>query len=99
MIFAIEEINLNPAILPNHTLGYKIYNSCGKTNIIKSAIVLASGQREIIDERNCTNADTAQAALGHSGSAPTVGFVRIIGRFQIPVVNILFYLCVHKKQY
>lgn len=88
MIFSIQEINQNPAILPNHTLGYKIYNSCGMTNIIKSALDLASGQREIIDERNCTKADTAQAVLGHSGSAPTVGFARIIGRFQIPVVNV-----------
>uniref|UniRef100_A0A3Q3M939 G-protein coupled receptors family 3 profile domain-containing protein n=1 Tax=Mastacembelus armatus TaxID=205130 RepID=A0A3Q3M939_9TELE len=87
MIFAIEEINKNPAILPNHTLGYKIYNSCGMANIIKSAIDLVSGPREIIDERNCTNADTAQALLGHSGSAPTVGFARIIGRFQIPVLS------------
>ncbi|XP_040902363.1 extracellular calcium-sensing receptor-like [Toxotes jaculatrix] len=87
MIFAIEEINQNPAILPNHTLGYKIYNSCGMTNIVKSAMDLASGQREIIDERNCTKAETAQAVLGHSGSAPTVGFARILGRFHIPVLS------------
>ena len=88
MIFAIEEINQNPAILPNHTLGYKIYNSCGMTNIIKAAIDLASGYREVIDERNCTKADTALVVLGHSGSAPTMGFARVIGRFQIPVVKI-----------
>ncbi|XP_039986599.1 extracellular calcium-sensing receptor-like [Xiphias gladius] len=87
MIFAIEEINRNPAILPNHKLGYKIYNSCGMANIMKSAIDLVNGQREIIDERNCKKADTAQAVLGHSGSAPTVGFARIIGRFQIPVLS------------
>ncbi|XP_018557679.1 LOW QUALITY PROTEIN: extracellular calcium-sensing receptor-like [Lates calcarifer] len=87
MIFAIEEINQNAAMLPNYTLGYKIYNSCGMTNIMKAAIDLASGQREIIDERNCTKPDTAQAVLGHSGSAPTVGFARIIGRFHIPVLS------------
>lgn len=89
MIFAIEEINQNPAILPNHRLGYKIYNSCGTTNIMMSAINLANGEKELIDEGNCTKVDTAHAILGHSGSAPTVGFARIIGRFQIPVVNIL----------
>uniref|UniRef100_A0A3Q1K3K7 G-protein coupled receptors family 3 profile domain-containing protein n=1 Tax=Anabas testudineus TaxID=64144 RepID=A0A3Q1K3K7_ANATE len=87
MIFAIEEINQNPAILPNRTLGYKIHNSCGITNIMMSAIDLANGQREIIDEKNCTKADTAHAILGHSGSAPTVGFARIVGRFQIPVIS------------
>lgn len=90
MIFAIDEINQNPAILPNHTLGYKIFNACGMSNIILSAMVLANGQNEILNESYCTKPDTVVAVLGHSASAPTMGFARIIGRFHIPVVKTLY---------
>ena len=88
MIFAIDELNRSPELLPNHTLGYKIYNACGMSNIIKSAIDLANGQRTKIYEGNCTKSETTQAVLGHSASTPTMGFARIIGRFRIPVVNV-----------
>ncbi|XP_066540568.1 extracellular calcium-sensing receptor-like [Hoplias malabaricus] len=86
-IFAIEEINKKANILPNHTLGYKIYNACGFPNIIESAIALTNGQRPIINEINCTKADTVHAIIGNSASTPTMGFARIIGRFNIPVVS------------
>uniref|UniRef100_A0A4W5RQQ5 G-protein coupled receptors family 3 profile domain-containing protein n=1 Tax=Hucho hucho TaxID=62062 RepID=A0A4W5RQQ5_9TELE len=87
LIFAIEEINRNPAILPNHTLGYNIYNACGYDNILKSGLALASGQEKFIDEGNCTKTDMAQAVIGHSASTPTMGLARIIGRFRIPVIS------------
>ncbi|XP_035240482.1 extracellular calcium-sensing receptor-like [Anguilla anguilla] len=87
MIFAIEEINRNPQILPNFTLGYKIYNACGYTNILKSAIALVNGQEEVIHSKSCSKTDTAQAIIGHSASTPTMGFAMITGRFQIPVIS------------
>ncbi|XP_059420348.1 extracellular calcium-sensing receptor-like [Carassius carassius] len=87
MIFAIEEINENPNILPNHTLGYEIFNACGFSNILQSALSLSNGQDDVIDELNCTKADTVQAIIGHSGSTPTIGFARITGLFHMPVIS------------
>ncbi|XP_072551880.1 extracellular calcium-sensing receptor-like [Salminus brasiliensis] len=87
IIFAIEEINKNSNILPNHTLGYKIYNACGFPNIIESAIALASGQRPVINGSSCTKADKVHAIIGNSASTPTMGFARIIGRFNVPVIS------------
>nr|XP_055030601.1 extracellular calcium-sensing receptor-like [Misgurnus anguillicaudatus] len=87
MIFAIEEINKNPNILPNYTVGYEIFNACGFSNILQSALALSNGQESIIDQGNCTKANTVQAIIGHSGSTPTIGFARIMGRFQIPTIS------------
>lgn len=87
MIFAIEEINRNYEILPGIKLGYKIYNHCGTMDILRTAMALVNGQKSIINDNNCTESDTVQAILGHSGSTPTIGMAQMVGRFQIPVVR------------
>uniref|UniRef100_A0A3Q1J0T3 Olfactory receptor C family, n1 n=1 Tax=Anabas testudineus TaxID=64144 RepID=A0A3Q1J0T3_ANATE len=54
MIFSIEEINKDPAILPNISLGYRILDSCASpTNALRAAITLASGLEEISTKINC----------------------------------------------
>ncbi|XP_056140123.1 extracellular calcium-sensing receptor-like [Lampris incognitus] len=87
MIFAINEINRDSNLLPDVKLGYKIYDNCGTMDILRAAMSLASGQRREIYENNCTEGDTVQAILGHSGSRPTISFAQIVGRFHIPVIS------------
>lgn len=87
MIFAINEINKNPDMLPNFKLGFKIYDKCGTMDILRAALALVSGLKEEVSDENCTKIETVQAILGHSGSRPTIAFAQVVGRFQIPVVS------------
>ncbi|XP_038548415.1 extracellular calcium-sensing receptor-like [Micropterus salmoides] len=86
-IFAINEINKNPDMLPNVKLGYKIYDNCGTMDILRAALALVSGLKGEVSDDNCTKTETVQAILGHSGSRPTIAFAEIVGRFQIPVIS------------
>lgn len=86
MIFAIDEINKATDILPGVKLGYKIYNECGSTDILRAAMALVNGVEQSQKSGNCTKPQTVQAIIGHSGSTPTMSFARIVGRFSIPVV-------------
>ncbi|XP_072771124.1 extracellular calcium-sensing receptor-like [Nerophis lumbriciformis] len=87
MIFAINEINKNPDMLPDIKLGYKIYDDCGTMDILRAALALVSGLEREIRNENCTKVETVQAILGHSGSRPTIAFAPILGRFNVPVVS------------
>ena len=87
MIFAINEINKNSDLLPNVTLGYKIYDNCGTMDILRAALALVSGLKGEVNDDNCTKTETVQAIMGHSGSRPTIAFAQVVGRFHIPVVS------------
>ncbi|XP_070826377.1 extracellular calcium-sensing receptor [Chaetodon trifascialis] len=87
MIFAINEINKDPDMLPNVKLGYKIYDNCGTMDILRAALSLMSGIEAEATDDNCTKTETVQAILGHSGSRPTIAFAPVVGRFQIPVIS------------
>lgn len=92
VIFAVNEINKNPQLLPNARLGYRIFDNCGSMDILRAGLALASGLENEVADENCTKTATVQAILGHSGSRPTIAFARVVGRFQIPVViQTIFY--------
>ncbi|XP_042372500.1 extracellular calcium-sensing receptor-like, partial [Plectropomus leopardus] len=87
VIFAINEINKNPDMLPGVKLGYKIYGNCGTMDILRAALALVSGLEREVHEDNCTKTESVQAILGHSGSRPTIAFAQVVGRFHVPVLS------------
>ncbi|XP_066566398.1 extracellular calcium-sensing receptor-like [Amia ocellicauda] len=88
MIFAIEEINNSTEILPDVSLGFKIYDACGSTILgIRAAMALMNGQEASESEQSCNKLPSVSAIIGNTASSPTIGIAATVGPFHIPVVS------------
>ncbi|XP_068440258.1 extracellular calcium-sensing receptor [Clinocottus analis] len=96
MIFAIEEINNDPAFLPNISLGYRILNSCASpTNTLRAALALASGPEERALHSPCPPA--ISALIAESGSSQSLAVAGTLGPFQVPVSYFSTCACLSDK--
>ncbi|XP_035984792.1 extracellular calcium-sensing receptor-like isoform X1 [Fundulus heteroclitus] len=89
MIFAIEEINNNTNLLPGVRLGYQIYDTCASVPVaVHVAFQLLNGQNPVFSkDSNCSQSGVVMAAVGDSGSTPSISMSRIMGPFNIPLVS------------
>uniref|UniRef100_A0A3B3V5K2 Extracellular calcium-sensing receptor-like n=1 Tax=Poecilia latipinna TaxID=48699 RepID=A0A3B3V5K2_9TELE len=89
MIFAIEEINNRMDLLPGIKLGYQIYDSCASVPVaVHVAFQLSNGQDPVFHKgANCSQSGVVMAAVGESGSTPSISMSRIMGSFNIPQVS------------
>lgn len=90
MRLAVEEINHSTQLLPNHTLGYTIFDSCaypltGQRAALAVLNGLTDGRAPI-----CNKTSPLLAVIGESGSAQSIVVSRILQPFKIPMVMTLF---------
>ncbi|XP_072329538.1 extracellular calcium-sensing receptor-like [Scyliorhinus torazame] len=87
MIFTIEEINRNPGLLPNVSLGYRIYDDCSSSTIAtKAALALINGNNQSVGEK-CGGSSMVSALIGGGSSSESIAVTRLIGPFRIPLVS------------
>ncbi|XP_037533770.1 extracellular calcium-sensing receptor-like [Nematolebias whitei] len=89
MAFAIDEINKNPDLLPNVTLGYSLYDNCGALVIgFSGALSLASGQEEqLLLQENCSGTPPVLGIVGDSYSTFSIAIADVLGLFKMPIVS------------
>ncbi len=87
MIFAIEEINRSERLLPNISIGYMIYDTCGSRLSTMTATMGLMNVQEFGPGDRCNGQSHLHAIIGESETSATVILSRTTGPFKIPVVK------------
>ncbi|XP_062993030.1 vomeronasal type-2 receptor 26-like [Elgaria multicarinata webbii] len=87
-VFAIHAINKDAELLPNTTLGFKIYeNSFDSRQSCKNALkLLFTGQGDPTNY-NCAREDQAVAAIGGLTSQTSIQMARVFNAYKVPQFN------------
>uniref|UniRef100_A0A671SFC5 Extracellular calcium-sensing receptor-like n=2 Tax=Sinocyclocheilus anshuiensis TaxID=1608454 RepID=A0A671SFC5_9TELE len=88
MAFAINEINKNPNLLSNITLGYHLYDNCVMLGMaFRAAISLVSETEKSSSNLNCTGPPPVIGIVGDPSSTPSIAISSVLGLFRVPIVS------------
>ncbi|XP_017174901.1 vomeronasal 2, receptor 2 isoform X1 [Mus musculus] len=88
MIHTIKEINERKDILPNHTLGYQIFDTCfSVSKAMETALAFLTGQEENKPNFRNSTGKYLVGIIGAGGSSLSVAAARILGLYYIPQVG------------
>ncbi|XP_075056527.1 extracellular calcium-sensing receptor-like [Mixophyes fleayi] len=87
-MFAMEEINKSPDLLPNVTLGFSLLHSCvSEVRAIGGALSLLSGAGNPIPQYDCHTSSAMIGIVGDMVSALSVPMARILGVHHYPQIS------------
>ncbi|XP_069057731.1 vomeronasal type-2 receptor 1-like [Pleurodeles waltl] len=88
MVFATDEINQNPKLLPNVTLGFRILDTCDSDCLpAQGSLWLLSGVKDTVPNYSCQHPLKMVAVLGDTRSSSSVQVARILGLRRIPQIS------------
>ncbi|XP_053305275.1 vomeronasal type-2 receptor 26-like [Spea bombifrons] len=86
-IFAIDEINSNPDLLPNVTLGYHALDSCGDVNkAIDNVLQILSGPSRTVPNYSCRGHSQLAGVIGDLSSKTSLQIATILSLYGYPQI-------------
>ncbi|XP_029437606.1 vomeronasal type-2 receptor 26-like [Rhinatrema bivittatum] len=87
MVFSIKEINQDQTLLPNISLGFKIYDTCFSiTRALEGSVWILTGQEKFIFNYDCQNQASLAAIIGEASSSSSMTMARVLGLYRYPQV-------------
>ncbi|XP_072895075.1 extracellular calcium-sensing receptor-like [Hemitrygon akajei] len=88
MIFAIDEINRKTELLPNITLGYRIFDSCqAHSESLKGVLQLLNQEDEPESSYTCSALPAVAIVVGDAASSESVAASRLLAPFNIGLIS------------
>ncbi|XP_029440360.1 extracellular calcium-sensing receptor-like [Rhinatrema bivittatum] len=89
IMFAIEEINQNQRLLPNHTLGFQLMDSClSEVVALQDTLLLLSGGNRTLPNYKCEAHLTLAGFIGELYSSVSEVMARVLGVYRMPQISI-----------
>ncbi|XP_069086054.1 vomeronasal type-2 receptor 26-like, partial [Pleurodeles waltl] len=87
-IYAVEEINRNPVLLPNLTLGYHIFDSCdSEMKALQSTLSIMSQQNEAVPNYRCQSEGALVGFIGDLSSSTTYSMAQLLALYKYPQIS------------
>ncbi|XP_036621105.1 vomeronasal type-2 receptor 26-like [Trichosurus vulpecula] len=86
--FAVDEINKNPHLLPNITLGYQLLNNFHNNKLaVESSLVWLSGMGPTIPNYSCGGQPNSVAVIGGISATLSMSMATILTLYKVPQIS------------
>ncbi|XP_069610586.1 vomeronasal type-2 receptor 26-like [Ranitomeya imitator] len=90
LVFAVDEINRNPSILPNVTLGYNVYDSyVDLFRTVQGAVRIYSGNTKQYPNYNCDKYGVLASVIEGMASSFSIQYANIFGIYKYPQISFM----------
>ncbi|XP_043929462.1 extracellular calcium-sensing receptor-like [Protopterus annectens] len=88
MVFTIQEIQKDPKILPNVTLGFHIFDTCTIiAGALEGTMRLLTGQKTTVPNYCCDSVSSAVAVIGDAYSLMSIPMAKLLGLYRHPQIS------------
>ncbi|XP_036596726.1 vomeronasal type-2 receptor 26-like [Trichosurus vulpecula] len=86
--FAVEEINRDPVLLPNISLGFQVYNAYhSDERTLESSLQWLTGKGQLVPNFSCRGQDKTVAVIGGATSALSVQMGTLLELYNFPQLS------------